>query len=88
MLEKNVTPMLAQYHRIKNEYPDALVLYRLGDFYEMFYEDAYTGARDLNIALTRKKVGKSQYIPMCGIPYHAADSYISRLVSKGHKVAI
>ncbi len=88
MSEKNVTPMLAQYHRIKNEYPDALVLYRLGDFYEMFYEDAYIGARDLNIALTRKKVGKSQYIPMCGIPYHAADSYISRLVSKGHKVAI
>ncbi|MBK3332554.1 DNA mismatch repair protein MutS [Persephonella atlantica] len=88
MSEKNVTPMLAQYHRIKNEYPDALVLYRLGDFYEMFYDDAYIGAKDLNIALTRKKVGKSQYIPMCGIPYHAADSYISRLVSKGHKVAI
>ncbi|WP_457627647.1 DNA mismatch repair protein MutS [Persephonella sp.] len=82
------TPMLAQYHRIKNEYPDALVLYRLGDFYEMFYEDAYTGAKDLNIALTRKKVGKDTYIPMCGIPYHAADSYISRLVAKGHRVAI
>ncbi|WP_457639257.1 DNA mismatch repair protein MutS [Persephonella sp.] len=89
MAEKQpTTPMLAQYHRIKDEYPDALVLYRLGDFYEMFYEDAYIGARDLNIALTRKKVGKSTYIPMCGIPYHAADSYISRLVAKGHKVAI
>ena len=88
MSDKNVTPMLAQYHRIKNDYPDALVLYRLGDFYEMFYEDAYTGARDLNIALTKKKVGKDKYIPMCGIPYHSADSYISRLVSKGHKVAI
>ena len=86
--KENITPMLAQYHRIKNEYPDALVLYRLGDFYEMFYEDAYIGARDLNIALTRKKVGKSADIPMCGIPYHAADSYISRLVAKGHKVAI
>ncbi len=88
MSDKNMTPMLAQYHRIKNDYPDALVLYRLGDFYEMFYEDAYTGARDLNIALTKKKVGKDKYIPMCGIPYHSADSYISRLVSKGHKVAI
>ncbi len=88
MSDKNMTPMLAQYHRIKNEYPDALVLYRLGDFYEMFYEDAYTGARDLNIALTKKKVGKDKYIPMCGIPYHSAESYISRLVSKGHKVAI
>jgi len=88
MPEEKITPMLAQYHRIKNEYPDALVLYRLGDFYEMFYEDAYTGAKDLNIALTKKKVGKEKFIPMCGIPYHAADSYISRLVARGHKVAI
>ncbi|NPA58038.1 MAG: DNA mismatch repair protein MutS [Aquificae bacterium] len=88
MSKEKTTPMLAQYHRIKNEYPDALVLYRLGDFYEMFYEDAYKGAKDLNIALTKKKVGKNSYIPMCGIPYHAADSYISRLVAKGHKVAI
>jgi DNA mismatch repair protein MutS len=88
MSDKNLTPMLAQYHRIKNDYQDALVLYRLGDFYEMFYEDAYKGAKDLNIALTKKKVGKNKYIPMCGIPYHAADSYISRLVAKGHKVAI
>ncbi|SNZ08932.1 DNA mismatch repair protein MutS [Persephonella hydrogeniphila] len=88
MSDKNLTPMLAQYHRIKNDYQDALVLYRLGDFYEMFYEDAYKGAKDLNIALTKKKVGKDKYIPMCGIPYHAADSYISRLVAKGHKVAI
>ncbi len=86
--EKNITPMLAQYHRIKDEYPDALVLYRLGDFYEMFYEDAFVGARELNIVLTKKKVGKNKTIPMCGIPYHSADGYISRLVSKGHKVAI
>ncbi|RUM61812.1 MAG: DNA mismatch repair protein MutS [Persephonella sp.] len=80
--------MLAQYHRIKDEYPDALVLYRLGDFYEMFYEDAYIGAKELNIVLTKKKVGKNTEIPMCGIPYHSADGYISRLVAKGHKVAI
>ncbi|ACO04590.1 MAG TPA: DNA mismatch repair protein MutS [Persephonella sp.] len=86
--EKNITPMLAQYHKIKDQYPDALVLYRLGDFYEMFYEDAHTGARELNIVLTKKKVGKDRYIPMCGIPFHSADSYITRLVSKGYKVAI
>ncbi len=86
--DKNITPMLAQYHRIKDEYPDALVLYRLGDFYEMFYEDAHTGAKELNIVLTKKKVGKDRYIPMCGIPFHSADSYITRLVSKGYKVAV
>ena len=85
---KNLTPMLAQYHRIKDEYPDALVLYRLGDFYEMFYEDAYIGAKELNIVLTKKRAGKNTEIPMCGIPYHSADGYISRLVAKGHKVAI
>ena len=86
--DRNLTPMLAQYHKIKDEYPDALVLYRLGDFYEMFYEDAYIGAKELNIVLTKKRVGKNKEIPMCGIPYHSADGYISRLVSKGHKVAI
>ncbi len=86
--DKNLTPMLAQYHRIKDEHPDALVLYRLGDFYEMFYEDAFIGARELNIVLTKKKVGKNKTIPMCGIPFHSLDGYISRLVSKGHKVAI
>ena len=82
------TPMLAQYHKIKSEYPDALLLYRLGDFYELFYEDAKVGARELNIVLTKKKVGKNKYIPMCGIPFHSADSYITRLVAKGHKVAV
>ncbi len=86
--EKVTTPMLAQYHKIKNEYQDALLLYRLGDFYELFYEDAVIGAKELNIVLTKKKVGKATSIPMCGIPYHSADGYISRLVSKGYKVAI
>ncbi len=86
--DKNLTPMLAQYHRIKDEYPDALVLYRLGDFYEMFYEDAHIGSKVLNIALTKKKVGKNKSIPMCGIPFHALDGYITRLISKGYKVAI
>ncbi len=86
--EKVSTPMLAQYHKIKNQYQDALLLYRLGDFYELFYEDAVIGAKELNIVLTKKRVGKNAYIPMCGIPYHSADGYISRLVSKGYKVAI
>jgi len=86
--EKVSTPMLAQYHKIKNQYQDSLLLYRLGDFYELFYEDAVIGAKELNIVLTKKKVGKNLYIPMCGIPYHSADGYISRLVSKGYKVAI
>jgi DNA mismatch repair protein MutS len=87
MAEKE-TPMVAQYNKIKAKYPEELLLYRLGDFYELFYEDAHIGARELNIALTKKKVGKNKYIPMCGIPYHSADSYITRLVSKGYKVAI
>ncbi|EDP74326.1 DNA mismatch repair protein MutS [Hydrogenivirga sp. 128-5-R1-1] len=82
------TPMVAQYNKIKAKYPEELLLYRLGDFYELFYEDAHIGARELNIALTKKKVGKDKYIPMCGIPYHSADSYITRLVAKGYKVAI
>jgi len=86
--EKVTTPMIAQYHKIKNQYQDTLLLYRLGDFYELFYEDALVGAKALNIVLTKKKVGKDTYIPMCGIPYHSAEGYISRLVAKGHKVAI
>lgn len=87
MAEKE-TPMLAQYNKIKAKYPEELLLFRLGDFYELFYEDAHIGARELNIALTKKRVGKDKYIPMCGIPYHSADSYITRLVLKGYKVAI
>ncbi|MGC9080241.1 DNA mismatch repair protein MutS [Sulfurihydrogenibium sp.] len=84
----NLTPMIAQYHKIKNEYQDCLLLYRLGDFYELFYEDAIIGSKELNIVLTKKRISKDKDIPMCGIPYHSADSYITRLVSKGYKVAI
>jgi len=87
-LDNNITPMIAQYHSIKKDYQDALLLFRLGDFYELFYEDALIGSRELNIVLTKKKVSKDKDIPMCGIPYHSADSYISRLVMKGYKVAI
>src|SRR6201981_1609705 len=78
------TPMMAQYPRIKGELPkDALLLFRLGDFYEMFFEDAQTGAQLLNVALTKRGV-----VPMCGIPFHAANNYISRLLKAGRKVAI
>lgn len=87
-MEDNITPMIAQYNLIKSQYRDYLLLYRLGDFYELFYEDALIGAKELNIVLTRKRISKDKDIPMCGIPYHSAESYITRLVSRGYSVAI
>lgn len=87
-MEENLTPMIAQYNALKSQYKDYLLLYRLGDFYELFYEDAIVGAKELNIVLTKKKISKDKDIPMCGIPYHSAESYISKLVSKGYSVAI
>jgi DNA mismatch repair protein MutS len=82
--EAQLTPMMAQYRRIRNELPhDALLLFRLGDFYEMFFDDAVVGARLLNVALTKRGV-----VPMCGIPYHAASGYIGRILKAGRKVAI
>src|ERR1051326_8578966 len=82
--EPQLTPMMAQYRRIKSELPkDALLLFRLGDFYEMFFEDAQVGAQLLNVALTKRGL-----VPMCGIPFHAANNYISRLLKVGRKVAI
>jgi DNA mismatch repair protein MutS len=84
----NVTPMLAQYNRIKAEYPDCLLLFRLGDFYELFGADAELAARELSITLTSREAGKGQRMPMCGVPYHAIDAYITQLVQNGHRVAI
>src|SRR5207245_9507037 len=82
--DAQLTPMMAQYRRIKSELPkDALLLFRLGDFYEMFFEDAQQGAQLLNVALTKRG-----QIPMCGVPFHAANAYISRLLRAGRKVAI
>src|SRR4026209_618904 len=82
--EPTLTPMMAQYRRIESELPkDALLLFRLGDFYELFFEDAHVGAQLLNVALTKRGV-----IPMCGIPYHAANGYIARILKAGRKVAI
>ncbi|MBS6215073.1 MAG: DNA mismatch repair protein MutS, partial [Staphylococcus aureus] len=84
----NVTPMMQQYLKIKSEYQDCLLFFRLGDFYEMFYEDAKEASRVLEITLTKRDAKKENPIPMCGVPYHAVDSYINRLVTKGYKVCI
>ena len=83
-----LTPMMKQYMQTKEEYKDCILFYRLGDFYEMFFEDALTASKELEITLTGKNCGLEERAPMCGIPYHAVDSYLNRLVSKGYKVAI
>ena len=82
------TPLMRQYHAIKQQVPHALLMFRLGDFYELFYEDAVTAARELEITLTSRNKEKGQPIPMCGVPYHSAESYLSRLIQKGYRVAI
>ena len=83
-----LTPMMRQYMDIKNKYEDCILFYRLGDFYEMFFEDAKTASRELELVLTGRECGLEEKAPMCGIPFHAATNYISRLVNKGFKVAI
>ncbi|BBB48403.1 DNA mismatch repair protein MutS [Pelolinea submarina] len=88
MSETNATPIRQQYLDIKKNYPDAIVFFRLGDFYETFDEDAEITSRELDIVLTGRNVAKGQKVPMAGIPYHAADNYISRLIEKGYHVAI
>lgn len=84
----DVTPMMQHYIKMKAEYKDAILFYRLGDFYEMFFEDAKIVSRELELTLTGKNCGLLERAPMCGVPFHAADSYINRLVNKGYKVAI
>jgi len=83
-----MTPMLEQYLRVKGEYPDALLFYRMGDFYEMFLEDAVTASRELQLALTSRNPGADTPIPMCGVPHHAAETYLAQLLEKGFKVAV
>ncbi len=83
-----LSPMMVHYMETKKQYPDCLLFYRLGDFYEMFFEDAITASRELEITLTGKECGLEERAPMCGIPYHAVDSYLYKLVQKGFKVAI
>jgi DNA mismatch repair protein MutS len=82
------TPLMRQYNSIKQQAPNALLMFRLGDFYELFFEDAVVAARELEITLTSRNKEKGEAIPMCGVPYHAAEGYIARLVQKGHRVAI
>ncbi len=88
MMMENLTPMLSQYRAIKREHEDVILLFRLGDFYEMFGDDAKLAADVLDLVLTSREVGKGRRIPMCGIPYHAADRYLARLLAAGHKAAI
>lgn len=85
---ENLTPMLKQYNEIKKVYPDYILFFRLGDFYEMFYEDAKLASRILEVVLTSRSAGNAGKVPMCGIPYHSAGSYISKLIKAGYKVAI
>lgn len=88
MTVSDLTPMMKQYEAIKNNHKDALLFYRLGDFYEMFSDDAVTASRELEITLTARDGGNGKKIPMCGVPYHAVDGYLAKLISKGYKVAI
>ena len=85
---EKLSPMMAKYLETKEEYKDCILFYRLGDFYEMFFEDAETASRELELTLTGKSCGLDERAPMCGVPYHAVDQYLSRLVAKGYKVAI
>src|SRR6516162_10625613 len=87
-MSEATTPLMQQYNAVKARYPHALLLFRLGDFYELFYEDAMIASRELRITLTSRNREKGQPIPMCGVPYHAADGYIARLIRAGFKVAI
>jgi DNA mismatch repair protein MutS len=87
-MSETSTPLMQQYNGVKSRYPHALLLFRLGDFYELFYEDAIIASRELSITLTSRNREKGQPIPMCGVPYHAADGYIARLIRAGFKVAI
>ena len=89
MSEKSkLTPVMQQYVDMKSENPDALLMFRLGDFYELFFEDGEICSRELELTLTGKNAGLDERVPMCGVPYHAVDIYIDKLIKKGYKVAI
>ena len=83
-----LTPMMQQYMKTKEEYKDCILFYRLGDFYEMFFDDALVASKELDITLTGKNCGLEERAPMCGVPFHSADTYIARLIEKGYRVAI
>lgn len=82
------SPMMQHYLDTKKDYKDSILFYRLGDFYEMFFDDAILASRELELTLTGKECGQEERAPMCGVPFHAAENYIARLISKGYKVAI
>ena len=86
--EQKMTPMMAQYFSIKEKYMDSLLFYRMGDFYELFFEDAEKASQILDLTLTGRDCGDKQRAPMCGVPFHSASGYIGRLVERGFKVAI
>lgn len=88
MIDKPTSPMMMQYFEIKEKCKDYIVFYRLGDFYEMFFDDAILASKELDLALTGRNCGSKERAPMCGVPYHSSDAYIARLVAKGYKVAI
>ena len=83
-----LSPMMAHYIELKDNYPDTIIFYRLGDFYEMFFEDAELISHELELTLTGRNAGLEERVPMCGIPYHAAEIYIDKIIKKGYKVAI
>ncbi|HQQ41241.1 MAG TPA: DNA mismatch repair protein MutS, partial [Clostridia bacterium] len=87
-MPSSMTPMMRQYIELKEKYPDCLLFFRLGDFYEMFFEDAKTASKELDLVLTGRDCGLSERAPMCGVPYHAVDNYIAKLIEKGFKVAV
>src|SRR5918992_3763246 len=88
MEPNKITPMMQQYLHIKQRYRDAILFFRLGDFYEMFFEDAETASRILDIALTSRNKNEESAVPLCGVPYHSAEPYIQKLLEAGHKVAV
>lgn len=83
-----LSPMMKQYFEIKSQHKDSILFFRLGDFYEMFYEDAKIASKELDLTLTGRDCGQDERAPMCGVPYHSCEAYISRLISKGYRVAI
>ena len=83
-----LSPMMQQYLEIKNQHKDEILFYRIGDFYEMFFDDALTASRELDLTLTGKQCGLEERAPMCGVPFHSYESYVARLIAKGYKVAI
>lgn len=84
----SMTPMMRQYLQLKEKYSDCLLFFRLGDFYEMFFDDAKTASRELELTLTGRDCGLEERAPMCGVPYHSVNTYITKLIDKGYKVAI